>query len=123
MSILSSTNAGLKSIKVNVNFLLERGYYFKGSKYGRKLVCGSEPHGYLMIHSKYRNGTEYEESLCYSITLSIGKSKEFIKIEIENLHDLLLLEHFWKTRREEHSAAFQELKKLSIKQGFYKIYN
>lgn len=122
MSILSSTNAGLKSIKVNVNFLLERGYYFKGSKYGRKLVCGSEPHGYFMIYSKYKIGTEYEEPLYYSITLSTGKSKEFIKIEIKNLHDLLLLEHFWKTRREEHTAAFKELKKLSIEQGFYKIY-
>ena len=122
MSILSSTNAGLKSIKVNVNFLLERGYYFKGSKYGRKLVCGSEPHGYFKIHSKYRNGIEYQEPLSYSVTLSIGKSKEFIKIEVENLHDLLLLEHFWKTRREEHNAAFQELKKRSIEQGFYRIY-
>ena len=122
MSILSSTNAGLKSIKVNVNFLLERGYYFKGSKYGRKLVCGSEPHGYFMIYSRYRIGTKYEEPLSYSVTLSIGKSKELIKIEIENLHDLLLLERLWKTRREEHDAAFQELKKRSIEQGFYRIY-
>ena len=122
MSILTSTNVGLNSIKVNVNFLLERGYYFKGSKYGRKLVCGSEPHGHFKIHSKYKVGTEYEEPLSYSVTLSIGKSKEFIKIEIENLHDLLLLERLWKTRREEHNAAFQELKKRSIEQGFYRIY-
>lgn len=122
MSILTSTNAGLKSIKVNVNFLLKRGYYFKGSKYGRKLVCGSEPHGYFKINSKYKVGTEYEEPLSYSVTLSIGKSKEFIKIEVENLHDLLLLERLWKTRREEHNAAFQELKKRSIEQGFYRIY-
>ena len=122
MSILTSTNAGLKSIKVNVNFLLKRGYYFKGSKYGRKLVCGSEPHGYFKINSKYKVGTEYEEPLSYAVTLSIGKSKEFIKIEVENLHDLLLLERLWKTRREEHNAAFQELKKRSIEQGFYRIY-
>ena len=122
MSILSSTNVGLKSIKVNVNFLLERGYYFKGSKYGRKLVCGDEPYGYFNIYSKYKIGTEYEEPLSYSVTLSIGKSKEFIKIEVENLYDLLLLERLWKTRREEHNAAFQELKKRSIEQGFYRIY-
>ena len=118
MSILSSTNVGLNSIKVNVNFLLERGYYFNG----HRLVCGEEPHGYFKIYSRYRIGTEYEEPLCYSIILSIGKSKEFIKIEVENLHDLLLLERLWKTRREEHNAAFQELKKRSIEQGFYKIY-
>ena len=118
MSILSSTNAGLKSIKVNVNFLLERGYYFNGYK----LVCGSEHHGYFNIFLKNRIGTELEEPLRYSITISRGNRKEFIKIEIKNFHDLLLIERFWKSRREEHNAAFQELKKRSIEQGFYKIY-
>ena len=120
MSIVSSTNAGLKSIKVNVNFLLERGYYFNGPK----LVCVDEPNGYFKIYAKGSIGTENEAPLQYAIfTLSEGKLKELIRIEIKNFHDLLLLEHFWKSSRKEHSAAFQELKKLSIEQGFYKFYN
>lgn len=118
MSILSSSNVGLNSIKVNVNFLKERGYYFKG----HKLVCGDEPHGYFKIYSKYRIGTEYEEPLRYSITLSQGKRKEFIQVEVKNLHDLFLLERFWKSRREEHEAAFQDLKKRSVEQGFHRVF-
>ena len=120
MSIVSSSNAGLHSIKVNVNFLLERGYYFNG----RKLVYGDEPNAYFKIYAKGRIGTEDETPLNYSIfTLNDGKLKELIRIEIKNFHDLLVLERFWKSSRKEHTAAFQELKKLSIEQGFYKIYN
>ena len=119
MSILSSSNTGLKSIKVNVNFLLERGYYFNGPK----LVYGDEPNGYFKIYAKSSIGTKHEAPLYYTImTLSEGKLKEFIKIEIKNFHDLLLLEHFWKSKRKEHNAVFQELKKLSIEQGLYKNY-